>query len=487
MIAKESRQEKMETGILEVVGGEIVGIVTPVSICMFLVVLLVHILDPHGNDKPISNIAMMVYNEQASDSFSEKLGGALLNAIVFVVIVTVVTFILVALFYYRCTKCLKVYMGMSAFTVLSWMGGIVAVQIIRLYSIPIDVVTFLICTVNFAIVGVAAVFFCRMPILVTQGYLIVIGMLVAFWFTKLPEWTTWILLLAMAAYDVVAVLTPRGPLNLLVELAMERDEDIPALIYEARPNYPNAMQVPPSQAQISSSDSQRPRVRRWRRNLRTSDAPSDTELGESPRSTSNVQRDSIPASSVGDAQNLVPAVAEVGILGSRLVSPVGEAGSLNAVSTVIQENEVLDSHLDDDTAPLVQRQGQSASNVGTPGRVEAGSDHRSRSMNGASQQIEEDNDDTGFGLSGSLKLGLGDFVFYSVLVGRAAMYDLMTVYACYLAIVAGLGATLVLLAVWQRALPALPISISLGVLFYFLARLFMDPFVLDMSTNLIFF
>ena len=31
----------------------------------------------------------------------------------------------------------------------------------------------------------------------------------------------------------------------------------------------------------------------------------------------------------------------------------------------------------------------------------------------------------------------GDFIFYSVLVGRAAMYDFLTVFACYLAIVAG--------------------------------------------------
>lgn len=477
----------MEKGILDVVGGEIVGIVTPVSICMFLVVLLVHILDPHGDDKPISNIAMMAYNEQASDSFSEKLGGAFLNAIVFVVIVTVVTFLLVALFYYRCTKCLKAYMGLSAFTVLSWMGGLVAVQIIRLYSIPIDMITFLICTINFASVGVAAVFFCRVPILVTQGYLVVIGMLVAFFFTKLPEWTTWILLLAMAGYDVVAVLTPRGPLNLLVELAIERDEDIPALIYEARANLPNAMLMPPSQAQSSSSDTQRFRLSRWRRNSRASNVPSDTELGESPRSTSNAQRDTSVVSSVGDSQNLAPAVPEVGILGSRLVSPVGEAGSLNAVSTMMHENQAVDSHLDDDTAPLVQREAQSSARNGTSGRVEAGSDHRSRPMNGAAQPVQEDDEDLGFGTSGSLKLGLGDFIFYSVLVGRAAMYDLMTVYACYLAIVAGLGATLILLAVWQRALPALPISISFGVLFYFLARLFMDPFVLDMSTNLVFF
>ncbi|KAG0620303.1 hypothetical protein M758_4G206100 [Ceratodon purpureus] len=471
----------MEKGILDVVGGEIISLVTPVSICMFLVVSMVHILDPHGEDKPISSIAMMAYNEQASDSFSEKLGGALLNAIVFVLIVTVVTFMLVALFYYRCTRCLKVYMGMSAFTVLAWMGGIVAVQFIRLYSIPVDVVTFLICTINFASVGVAAVFFTRMPILVTQGYLVVIGALVAFWFTKLPEWTTWILLLAMAGYDVVAVLTPRGPLNLLVEMAIERDEEIPALIYEARPNYPSGVQMPPP-----SSDAQATRVRRWRRNSQASNARPDTELGESSRSASNAHPETTLISSEGDSQILVPAVPEVGILGSRLISPVGEAGSLNAVSTVMHENQVSDSHLDDDTAPLVQRHAQSSASTGISDRVEAGADDRSRRLHGTSQPAEEDNEDPGIGTSGGLKLGLGDFVFYSVLVGRAAMYDLMTVYACYLAIVAGLGATLILLAVWQRALPALPISISFGVLFYFLARLFLDPFVLDMSTSLVF-
>jgi presenilin 1 len=86
-----------------------------------------------------------------------------------------------------------------------------------------------------------------------------------------------------------------------------------------------------------------------------------------------------------------------------------------------------------------------------------------------------------------IKLGLGDFVFYSVLVGRAAMYDLMTVYACYLAIIAGLGCTLILLSICRHALPALPISIMLGVTFYFLTRLLMEPFVVGASTNLVMF
>ena len=86
-----------------------------------------------------------------------------------------------------------------------------------------------------------------------------------------------------------------------------------------------------------------------------------------------------------------------------------------------------------------------------------------------------------------IKLGLGDFVFYSVLVGRASMYDLMTVYACYLAIISGLGCTLILLSVCRKALPALPISIALGVLFYFLTRLLMEPFIVGTATNLIMF
>lgn len=91
------------------------------------------------------------------------------------------------------------------------------------------------------------------------------------------------------------------------------------------------------------------------------------------------------------------------------------------------------------------------------------------------------------GLPDSVKLGLGDFIFYSMLVGRAAMYDYMTVYASYLAIIAGLGATLLLLAVARKALPALPISIALGVLFYFTTRLLLEPFLVPLMTHGYFF
>ena len=46
-----------------------------------------------------------------------------------------------------------------------------------------------------------------------QGYLVVTGVVTAYMFTFIPEWTTWVMLVAMALYDLCAVLTPHGPLK----------------------------------------------------------------------------------------------------------------------------------------------------------------------------------------------------------------------------------------------------------------------------------
>ena len=118
-------------------------------------------------------------------------------------------------------------------------------------------------------------------------------------------------------------------------------------------------------------------------------------------------------------------------------------------------------------------------------------------------QSVESVESTDFSLPDSLKLGLGDFIFYSLLVGRAALYDFMTgvpthaynpsycsdptVFAAYVGIVAGMGITLLLLALYQRALPALPFSIVLGLIFYFLTRLVLEPFLISLATSLTFF
>ncbi|KAL6584121.1 hypothetical protein OROMI_003410 [Orobanche minor] len=398
-------QDPRPKSILETCGEEIMRIITPVSICMLSVVILVSILNGNSSSggSSVTPVATIAYTENSSDSTWDKLKGTIFNSLVFVAVVTAVTFLLVLLFYLRCIKFLKYYMGFSAFLVLGFMGAEIALFLIQDFSFPVDCITFAIVWFNFTSVGVLAVLMSKMPFFVAQAYLVVIGVLVAYWFTLLPEWTTWGLLVAMALYDLAAVLLPGGPLRLLVELAMSRDEEIPAFVYEARPVINNF--VP------NSVEAQRRRV--WRGGV---DHLDENQHSEIERNCVNPEEDNVLA------------------------------------------------------APLVQ--------------------HVNNRMNSVEDGVPSEDvvlEGIGLGSSGAIKLGLGDFIFYSVLVGRAAMYDFMTVYACYLAIIAGLGMTLMLLAFYRKALPALPVSILLGVLFYLLTRLLLEVFVLECTVNLLMF
>jgi presenilin 1 len=55
-----------------------------------------------------------------------------------------------------------------------------------------------------------------------------------------------------------------------------------------------------------------------------------------------------------------------------------------------------------------------------------------------------------------------------------------------LAIIFGLVSTLLLLSIYRKALPALPFSLLLGIVFYVLARFCLDPFVVAISTNMLY-
>lgn len=328
------------------------------------------------------------------------------------------------------------------------MGSSILISIIQRFNIPVDAITFYILLFNLTVLGTISVFSSGIPIILKQSTLVVLGIIVAAWFTRLPEWTTWVALVALALYDLAAVLAPGGPLKMLVELASSRDEELPALIYESRPNVGRNGGARESSLGIlvaagigMSSD--------------TNNNNGSVELQELLR---NVDRNN--GIEIQEREHLV--------------IPVDQSGRTNG-----GEIEEVSEDAAGETAPL----------MGGDDSMERGSHNidNSRDGNRLSRRNERVGIETEEMDPRGIRLGMGDFIFYSVLVGRAAMYDLMTVYACYLAIISGLGCTLILLAVCRHALPALPISIALGVIFYFLTRLLMEPFVVGASTNLMMF
>jgi presenilin 1 len=409
---------------------------------MLIVVLLVSILSSPSSPSPIT--AAFASASAAGGGAGDDLTSALITAGTFVVFITAATFLMALLFYFRCTPCLRAYMGFSAIWVLLALGGQICLLLVSHLRLPLDVVSFAVLLLNaVAALALATISPASVPISLHQSALVCIAVLTAFYFTLLPEWTTWALLVAMAVYDLGAVLIPGGPLRVLLELAMERNEEIPALIYEARP--------------VDPRHGQNWRLWAERRQPPGGDLdPSSTVevIGEALGRRSNSADLSTRAG--GAAGN--PSLRE--FLVPDFSSDPANAQARDVLA--LPETRVDVAAL---RVPLIQP-------------------HPDRAR-------EEDDDDEedgiGLGSSGAIKLGLGDFIFYSVLVGRAAMYDYMTVYACYLAIIAGLGVTLLLLAVFRQALPALPVSITLGVLFYVLTRTLLESFVMQCSTNFLMF
>lgn len=305
-------------------------------------------------------------------------------------------------------------------------------EVLRAYNVPMDYITLAILMWNFGVVGMICIHW-QGPLRLQQAYLIFVAALMALVFIKyLPEWTTWVVLGVISVWDLVAVLTPKGPLRILVETAQERNEQIfPALIYSSTYMY--------SYITVAG--------------------------GDEPESTSHTT----PAAATSTT-TVTTAAAARSQRAPTCPTPEAEGDPESGFS-----QEWISNH--EENATRRQREVREA--LSGQQRV---SDYRTSSQQqGQQQQMEVDAEERG------VKLGLGDFIFYSVLVGKASSYgDWNTTLACFVAILIGLCLTLLLLAIFKKALPALPISITFGLIFYFVTREIVKPFADSLASEQVF-
>ncbi|KAJ3149119.1 Presenilin-1 [Geranomyces michiganensis] len=418
-----SEEEKIED--LKYYMEQIFLIIKPVIACMALSILWVK-LTTESTPLYDSGIAVQTApttSVGANLGFSgSSSGSAFLSAAAILGEIIGATLIIVALFYFNCMKILYVLFMLIVTGLLGVFSWTLGNELLTVHNLAFDIITFWFFIWNLAVVGVTQIFY-KGPMLLQQCYLVFMSSLMAHSLTKLPSLTTWILLALLAVWDLIAVLCPFGPLRILVETAQTHDREIPAMLYSAMvwmmasSGDPPSVRPPPANPSANIT-------------RRASAARSDTSSWHALQSD------------FGEGSHLIkgqPLVTEIEMT-VREPTPAPAAPD-----SAILESDPLNAPTENPGATLDDREV-------------------------AEEAAEEEE-----AARGGVKLGLGDFVFYSVLVGRAALFDWVTTFACSIAVLTGLNATIFLLAMYQKALPALPISIAFGILFYFVSAITLSP------------
>jgi presenilin 1 len=169
------------------------AIVKPVFVTMILAALsTVYISTPESRqegEESLSN-SYTVLQGSEDDTDGQKLGQSLVNGLVIVLVITVMTFVIVLLYKYRCMKLLIGYMIVAMTSLLGFVSSEMFTIAIERYALKIDRVSYAITIYNFALVGTISLFFGRgIPAYISQCYLIAISVIVAWQLSHFDPWT----------------------------------------------------------------------------------------------------------------------------------------------------------------------------------------------------------------------------------------------------------------------------------------------------------
>ncbi|XP_077547825.1 presenilin-1-like [Haemaphysalis longicornis] len=413
----------------------VVKILAAVSCCMLVVIFMVSVnprfLDNQGTTLPYTPLPDT--DEQMPFT---RATNATANALILLGTVVVMTVFMVSLYYYRFYKVINAWVGLACATLLILSPLTYIDVIFSTFNLPADHFSVGMFVYNFAALGLVVVLSTG-PLVLQQFYLIMESSFMALMLIKyLPAWTVWVVLCLIPIWDLVAVLAAHGPLRILVETAHERKEGLqPGLVFSTMivgtfPGMASRQQQAPSSAAGPSGHHRGPSSEH-----RAFDARG--ELGTSSQGKSDVEHSDRSRS-------------------ARMPSSVA-----SSVRESYTEEQVVRGPPSEVVVFSPAKQAPKRVDP-TARRTQVGIPHGPSPKDDAPRSVPTSEDQERQGI----KMGLGDFVFYCVLVGKVATFgDWAIVAACFVGILVGICVTLALLAVTQSALPALPVSLAFGLFF----------------------
>ncbi|CAL1542420.1 unnamed protein product [Lymnaea stagnalis] len=484
--AHQQQEEEEDEETLLYGAKHVIMLFVPVTLCMAVVVATISTVNYYTDTG-----TYLIYTpfHDKTDNTGTKIWQSLANSLIMLGGIVVMTIVLLLLYKYKCYKIIHGWLVLSSVMLLFFFSYIYMEQILRSYNTPIDYITVAIIMWNFGVGGMFCIHW-KGPLLLQQAYLIMVSSLVALMFIKyLPDWTAWTVLGVMVVWDLVAVLCPKGPLRMLVETAQTRNEPIfPALIYSSTMVWLITMADDESSSKKGKrGTSQGTGVSGTSGGARGASEihESDDEGGFREHLSNGTNRaNELTASS--DSQTARRAVQALGEMSHGNPNPHRHiaGSSSDPVQNPTETSAVV---------PKKKKTPKPRQRAAAPQENSAEEDEENNIVR--FQKFERKHICNYYLFpkllthhfilfAGGVKLGLGDFIFYGVLVGKASSKgDWNTTLACFVAILIGLCCTLLLLAIFRKALPALPISLTFGLVFNFATSALVRPFMDSLASE----
>ena len=370
----DTRSQTSSNEVLEI----LLGIWSAMTLIIWLVVALDDVApDPESSESGVG--VLLVVNENSTSTTTQRATSAAVNAAVIVGGFVAITLLLLILYKYKCMKILMSWLLIASLLVFAFLGWIIFDLLCASYQLPYDVITCLVILWNFSIVGVMCIFICGHPIL-KHAYLVITAVIVAWFLTRLPQWTTWIFLAILSFYDIYSVCSSGGFINYLFK---KSEEDVAKHKPTEKPSTEEQLPCEPTELYIHNEESS-----------------SECEFDDySYHYGSDVSDD--------DDE---------------------------------EEEEEQTSKPDNSNIIFADRDPPDPDSL--PGLIYDTKNHQ---------------------------LGLGDFVFYSLLVGRSLDSGFTSCIAAFQGVTIGVVITLTLVTIFNKPIPALPIPVFLGGFSYLLS------------------